>query len=315
VSVESHSYAGPADLAGLVEFARTATRARWPRTSGWHPGDVVWGLCTATSSQDCLSPLEDLRVFTRHGAVVGFVWFESADHFLMDVHAEAGSELELREELLSYAERARRCAPSSGQQPLSTIARASDAAFVSQLERRGYVACERADPRMRRSLEAPIPSVVLPRGFHVRDCSAADFAERAAAHRDAWSHLDHLGIQNARSRFTVEVYERLRAAPVYDPELDLVVVAPDGTYASCCICWADCENRIGLFEPVGTRIAYRRQGLGRALNLEGLRRLRSKGMQWAAVGTASFNEPARATYLSCGFEIIDEDRWFEKSLD
>jgi len=49
--------------------------------------------------------------------------------------------------------------------------------------------------------------------------------------------------------------------------------------------------------------------------LEGLRRLRAKGMQWVAVSTAAFNEPARATYLSCGFEIIEEDRWFEKSLD
>jgi mycothiol synthase len=313
LGVEVHSYLGVEDLSALVELTRFATGVRWPSTTGFHVGDIVWGLVTATGG--CQAPVEGLRLYTRRRAVVGFVWFESPGHFLMDVRPGTDIEAELYDELVSFAERYRRRADLNGGTTLTTLARASDEARVALLEARGYVAQSRADPRMRRSLETPIARADLPSGFRFQDCRDANLDERAAAHRDAWSHLAHLGLESASSGFTVQVYEQIRAAPVYDPELDLVVVAPDGKYAACCICWADIENRVGLFEPVGTRFAYRRLGLARALNLEGLRRLHAKGMTSALIGTAAFNEPARATYLSCGFEVIDEDRWFEKRLD
>jgi ribosomal-protein-alanine N-acetyltransferase len=46
---------------------------------------------------------------------------------------------------------------------------------------------------------------------------------------------------------------------------------------------------------------HRRQGLGRALGLDGLRWLRRKGVSEAVVNTQLGNEPALALYLSLGF--------------
>jgi GNAT superfamily N-acetyltransferase len=71
--------------------------------------------------------------------------------------------------------------------------------------------------------------------------------------------------------------------PGYDQELDLVIVAPDGTLAAGCLCWLDARNQVGLFEPVGTRPAYRRRGLASALMAEGLRRLAARGATAALV--------------------------------
>lgn len=71
--------------------------------------------------------------------------------------------------------------------------------------------------------------------------------------------------------------------PYYDPQLDLMIMAPDGTPAAGCICWEDPVNRVALFEPVGTRPQFRRQGLATALMLGGLQRLRERGMQAAVV--------------------------------
>ena len=43
------------------------------------------------------------------------------------------------------------------------------------------------------------------------------------------------------------------------------------------------------------------------MNLEALRRMRDRGMHTAIIQTASFNLPAQATYLSCGYTRVDED--------
>lgn len=56
-------------------------------------------------------------------------------------------------------------------------------------------------------------------------------------------------------------YRELQKAPDYRKEHDLFIVAPDGTYAACCIVWYDDVNRVGHLEPLGTHPSYRRMGL------------------------------------------------------
>lgn len=93
--------------------------------------------------------------------------------------------------------------------------------------------------------------------------------------------------------------------PGYEQELDLVAVAPDGTIAAYVNGWTDPVNRIGDFGPVGTRAAYRRQGLGRAVLLEALRRMRERGMNRVCVSTGEANTPARRLYEAIGFRIVN----------
>jgi len=190
----------------------------------------------------------------------------------------------------------------------------SGPALAAALDALGYRQKGLSGTRMCRALGLPIDEPILPTGMKLGDCVEVDLAERAEAHRDAWGHLEHIGIPDARSSFSVERYERLRATPGYEPRLDLVVTTEAGPIAACCICWVDERNGIGLFEPVGTRFQYRRQGLARALVLEGLRRLRRRGLHSAIIGTASFNHPAEAAYLSCGFEIVDRETAYLKEL-
>jgi ribosomal protein S18 acetylase RimI-like enzyme len=95
----------------------------------------------------------------------------------------------------------------------------------------------------------------------------------------------------------------LRTKPGYTPELDLVAVSPEGTFASYCICWLDPVSKIGEFEPVGTRTVFRGKGLGKAVMLEGLRRLKASGMETAIVYSAGGNQASRKLYESVGFEV------------
>jgi ribosomal protein S18 acetylase RimI-like enzyme len=60
------------------------------------------------------------------------------------------------------------------------------------------------------------------------------------------------------------------------------------------------ENQ-GYLQRLAVDPAHRRQGLGRALGLDGLRWLRRRGVAGAVVNTQLGNDPALALYLSLGF--------------
>jgi ribosomal protein S18 acetylase RimI-like enzyme len=290
----------------MVGFVRDALPRRWPAFAYWHPGDVTWMLYA-----DADRVVDDIRLWTDGDATTGFAWFYAPVFVRLD--ARPGIP-RLVDEMLEWAEEKRTREAQGRDKGLSTIALESDPERIAVLESRGYERIERGNVHMRRSLEDPVEETRLPEGMHFRSCVDIDLEERAGAHRDAWSHLEHLGMPDAQSRFSLLAYEQLRREPGYRADLDLVVETRDGAHASCLIAWSDDANRVGLIEPVGTRDAWRRKGLARALNLEALRRLREAGMRSAQISTTSFNDRAEATYLSCGFEIVDRDWFWVKRL-
>jgi ribosomal protein S18 acetylase RimI-like enzyme len=81
-----------------------------------------------------------------------------------------------------------------------------------------------------------------------------------------------------------------------------------------CIAWPDAVNQVGLFEPVGTHPDFQRQGLGKAVMLETLRRLQRAGMRQAIVSTGADNTPAIHLYASAGFRIVNRLMTYKKLL-
>jgi ribosomal protein S18 acetylase RimI-like enzyme len=73
------------------------------------------------------------------------------------------------------------------------------------------------------------------------------------------------------------------------------MLAPNGDCASFCTIWIDEKNRYGKFEPVGTHAEYQGRGLGRALLLEGFRRMAQYGV------TRSFMDSDNEFYRKVGF--------------
>lgn len=140
----------------------------------------------------------------------------------------------------------------------------------------------------------PRPQVELAQGYTLRTTQPADAAncQRIADLLNAaFNRNFHTG-QEFRN-FTL-------GAPCYDPELDLVAVAPDGSFAAYVGIAYDEANQLGVFEPVCTHPDHQRKGLARALMNEGLLRLWDRGAVHATVDTGDM-VAANALYTAMGF--------------
>lgn len=131
-----------------------------------------------------------------------------------------------------------------------------------------------------------------------------EIERRVELHRAVW----------APSKMTVAKHHAVMSSPTYRPDLDLIVVAPNGDLAAYAIVWHDTYNRIGVFEPVGCHPDYRQRGLTRAIMLEGMARLRKLGAKMAFVNSLYNSVPANRLYESSGFQIVDRQRKWTKSL-
>src|SRR6185295_10084453 len=104
-----------------------------------------------------------------------------------------------------------------------------DVERVALLTANGYRPTQHFMPDYRRDLRAPLPNANLPDGMRLRHVTEDDLEARVAVHRASW----------LRSSWSMDTYRKIRASAVYDPELDIVLEASDGTFAAYCICWAD----------------------------------------------------------------------------
>lgn len=150
-----------------------------------------------------------------------------------------------------------------------------------------------------------LPHASLPPGLTCRTLRAEDVPSRMGAFVNAFPSEPK----------SIADYERLMRCDGYEPTLDLIAVDSSGEVAAFCSAWLDRANRVGLFEPVGTRTQYRRMGLARALLSEGLGRLERLGATSAVVRARDDNAAAIACYEALGFSIVSDIFGFERTID
>ncbi len=182
-----------------------------------------------------------------------------------------------------------------------------DELLIEALERRGFTRQPEFHVHFTRGLEEIAPAAIAT-GYTVRGMRGEpDAAGRARASKAAFETKQDWEPYLAN-------YIRFTQSPVYDPELDLVAVAPDGEIAAFAVAWLDPVNRTGLFEPVGTHLDHQRRGLGRAVLAEGMRRMKERGMERAAVCADHDNPAAQGLYAAAGFVVDDELRSYLKRI-
>ena len=311
-------------LPDFLHLVSENARIKWPAASSLLTSDVAWRLPGSY-------PEKNLSFWYLDDELVGYAWFDANGPCIIDQKSSMGWAPELGAQMISWLEARRQSIKplhpwlidlenmAEWEHALTEgrhLAEGEDrylqiAVFDSEsskqvfLEKAGFSPTRNFQYYLARSLEDQLPPQTLDINWTLRHVIPEDVENRVTLHRSSWF----------KSTYQMQDYLALRDISVYDPELDLVAVAKNGSFGSYCIGWVDYKTGVGSFEPVGTPPEFRRKGLGREVNLEGLRRMKAKGMHSAKIGTAGFNDRAYALYLSCGFNLVDKHRTFIKKLN
>lgn len=207
----------------------------------------------------------------------------------------------LTDEMLDFAEETIASVNPDGKKNLAVWSTESNSYLNERLTSRGYTRGEDGSYFNSRNLDKDyVPE--LPEGYSFTD--ATEVKDALARYR----------VVNRAFNPDAEIpqvlpgsFLKMEKAPLFRPDLEIMIQYQDGTLVSFCVVWYDEGTGTAMFEPVGTHPDYQRLGLGRAMLLEGLRRLKAIGAKCAYV--ESYGDDRKAFYNSAGFETFDED-WF-----
>jgi mycothiol synthase len=309
-AIQARAYAGAADIAPLLELL-AAVRAVDPLE------DAITAESLQTEfSEPGFDPQRDMRLWEdADGRLVGFgqMYFpqtgDEPDAFLWFRVHPALADSDLAGQILHWADQhaAEVERERSVKLKLRAFVRKQQADQIALLERHGFRVA-RYFFRMARPLGEPIPEPVFPAGFTLTHTAGAADAER-------WVDLFNLSFVDHYNfhPLTPELHAHWLQDSAYRPEGDLIAVAPDGTWGAFCFCLINREeNELngrseGWIRLLGTRRGYRKIGLGRAMLLAGLQRLKAEGVETAVLGVDAENPTgALRLYESVGFYPIRE---------
>jgi len=305
VTIMTRSYGGETDLQPIADLLNICEKA--DRDDTYY---TITGLQLEFTAPNC-DATRDLRLWHDHtGQLIAFgqLWMpseftEQVNGFLwFRIHPDA-QQYGLGSEVIAWAEKRMHQVAQAHNLPvrLSVSCREDQSDRIALFEQKGF-AYERGSFRMVRSMADSIPLLQLPPGFTLKSGDEIDRSAWVEMHNQTF--IDHWNFHP----MTIEQVSHWMSDPMYRPELDLVAVAADGTYAAFCYAHIDTEENqhkqrleghIGL---LGTRRGFRRLGLGRVMLLAGLRRLKSAGMETVTIGVDAQNPyQAYKLYESVGF--------------
>lgn len=285
MSIRRRAFGGAADLPLVLDLIRAMP------TACRHTVDFPWRLTApviaagrdAVYWQDAGGQVVGLAAWQQNWATLDFYVRPGPDAVTVerDVFAWAG-------------ERFRECDAERGH-PLSYSMEFRD----DDQDRRALAAAHgfvhnvrESNVHFQRQLDTLPALPPIPCGFVIRPL--AGIAE-AAAYAQA-----HCAAFNGKA-MTAQWRESTIGTPLYQPDLDLVAVAPDGTLAGFCVGWHEPARGVAQFEPVGVHPSYQRLGLSRALLTQMLHRFKAHGASVAVVETEFHRSAARAAYDAVGF--------------
>lgn len=261
-----------------------------------------------------LNDPENVRLwFDESGQIAAWAVIQTP-FWTIDYVCHPQFESALHSEILAWADERARAAlgTESGHPAWFVMAFSGQESRIRDLERMGF-SCQAevgedswSQVLMQRPSLEPAPEFTPPAGYVVRPL---------AGESEVQGYVDlHQSVFESKN-MSVDWRTRMLQHPNYQPNLDIVVQAPDGRLVAFCVCWFDEPTLSGQVEPLGCHKDFRRFALGRVALSEGLRRLQSLGAKRVFVETDSFRNTAFRLYESVGFEVIEDILVYRKDYE
>ena len=244
--------------------------------------------------------LDRITVWEHNGEIVALATYESAlgeGHLVIDPNHG-----DLAPEVVSIA--AERLADAEGRIRLLVPDR------DSTVQEAAYAAGFR--PTNGREWDSYLPvaattlATTVPAGYRL--ATLAEEPDPAQYGEVLWKGFDHEANEGPfrPTEQTLANITHQRSGPGYDPELNMVAIAPEGTFAAHCGIWHQPGEHYAVIEPVATVPEHRRRGLGRAVVHAAIERAAARGATEAWVGSTL------PLYLAIGFRPWGADTWWER---
>jgi len=287
MTISMRPFAGEADFLALTELVKSVP-ANTP-----HIVDLPWRMSSlvTTASRDAYVWQDEDGIF------FGFAAWQYA-WAALDYYIRPGlHQQDIEHQLYRVMEqRFHKLDQERGELlPYWVEFRDDDAERKVAAEQHGYILEVDYDyVQMQHSLTELLEKPHLPTDFTIRPLAGTQEVKAyVALHRAAFESTSMTSAWRHGTLLT----------PYYQPELDIVVVAPDGTLAGFCVGWLDPYRGIGQIEPMGVHPGFQGMGLGRALLYEILRRFQAHGAKEARVEPDGGRVPAIQAYESVGFAV------------
>jgi hypothetical protein len=295
--VTSREYAGEKDFPGIIEFT---TRNRPPQYRNDYPGSV--DLEEAFAS--VIVP-KNTRLWFDDDHSIAWAYVDGYNNLIWELDPQYAGQLGT--EIVKWGEKCvRRNLSNVKKGTLYANCRESYTERIAFLEQHAFNQMQDTTVRLIRPLSEAIPAPELPAGFHIRPILGKQEAEAVAAMHRAAFGTDYMTTENRLI---------IMNTSGYDPALDLVVIAPDGSIAANCICSVGEQEKIGFTDPVSAHPRFQGMGLVRALLLTGMRLLKERGMSYARLGTSGENVRMQRSAESVGFKVEYKTIWFSKEVN
>ena len=291
-------YRDEEDYWRIREFLRQVMLMNNHRELSWHVARWDYWIWFANPDIEKITLEENVFIWeTQTGQIVAVLNPEGHGHAFPQIHPGFHTS-ELNEEMISVAEERLITTDQDSGQRLCYWIDAQEKSHQDILTRRGFHRVDQPEAQEvqhRILLDKPISEPPIIPGYIIRaQGDGLELLERCYASGLGFHDND---IHVARSnRDHPDWYHHIQSAPLYRRDLDIVAVASDGSIASFCTIWLDDVSRTAYFEPLATVPAHQRHGLGKAVMMEGLQRLKRMGCKAAFVG--GYSQAANSLYFS-----------------
>ncbi len=282
----------------IREFLRQVMLLNNRRELSWHVARWDYWIWFANPDIEKITLEENVFIWeTEAGQIAAVLNPEGYGHAFSQIHPDFRTS-ELDEEIITVAEEHLATTNKDDHKKLSFWIDSKDKSRQEILTHRGFHKVdspESQEVQHRRLLDEPLPEPLIIPDYIIRSQGdGLELLERCYASGLGFHNDDiHVARDN---RDHPNWYHHIQSAPLYRRDLDIIAVASDGSIASFCTIWFDDVTRTAYIEPVATVPAHQRHGLGKAVILEGLQRLKRMGCKVAFVG--GYSQAANALYFS-----------------